>query len=1474
MIRRPEIGVVDCVVGHGLIGHDLVGYGAGSRRALALAWAQAQTNANEFTLTEIITAVSIALTIALLVFTLWKGLKRARLRPLLDVARVVLQAATAVAIPLITGVTTAAGLVLASLAIGLVLGLLQGGRLELEVDDDRLYATRSSVGFAIWGIGLVLMQGAGLANRTGLVEIGQAVTWLSIGITAGLILGRHGKVTATVQAAALRATPALVLVVALLGACVDAAEVDTTIGPDGAGAFEIALGVEPDPEESFDCEADEDSAGAYSYADNRGQGLQWCVIGFTFASLEQLADIYVSLDEGQGFITVDCLAFVDDYVVYKIAVQIEDNEEGDVVPWRVTIPGPINSSNASEVNGSTATWFLGSALGRVVLDINVGDEGDCPTEPVILRLAANADGSGVATLRVPSLATGEADNVILLDDLAAAGWPIDSSAGGSASISTRTWTSPGDLAALIAALPLLEGSEIDLVPNAASGETDFNAFIDLSFYENYWQGINPTLADPSFRLVYEPADGVLVSSGDWTNEQALAFDWTVASDGRIFNLFATTGPGGDAAVDAGGVDETPTYEGADDTSGDSTTDGNGADSTTDEGASGSGDAPAPGTPPDLTEAEAAQALLDLLDSQEVSENEALATALAGLAAAAAAGIITMAEAARVAQELAEAAARNRSERPAASADPTPSPDARPTAQAGTERTGLPPRPPGPLRQMTPEQLRQALPHMSRQELDRLVDTLQEQIDTDYGRYVPPLLDDTLDLDGIRERIANGTLTPEDLNTLVRAQDFTGTAHQASNTMDAFHAQRAATATRIGEGFVEGTMMTAKAAASTAAGPVGGALMTAAVDTVAARNLGWGRAVEIGVFHAVADLGQGKFAQAISALPGAQRISGGALSGGFSAFAQNLHDQLATNGGDIDAIDWDQANNAGLLGMGFGGAGSIDGAPPKTPTIPGRPQGFSSDLGDGFSTGRPNIPDGPGAPTSPTSAPDVATSTPRPDLDAPSPTMQADAPTTGSASPDSPPPTTQADPPTSGSTTPDSPPPTTQADPPTSGSTTPDSPPPTTQADPPTTGTTTPDATTQLDQPTTNPDATTQLDQPTTNPDATAQIDRPAGGDADAARTAQDHMSVRPEPSPNADLPPGQATNPETQQILDNLESSPRASADAGGPGRPARPSDVDHEGNVWVGGRRIGTMNSDGQLVDANGRPIRVAHDLTSGASVGYVEVDTSGLPGRPVYNSAGVEVGRVSRSGHIVNPDGSIQMHDGAPARAAIDADGSLVPYEGPDLADVRTEYDQTYSGRRVEHPNPERTPVPDLHELAPETRVPVLDRDGNPSHMVEAVPREVHFDENGQPQFVQHRFPARAQTMDDVNLPGHTNPRFDESQGQLSMPTPDNWGSTTTRTPLTGADAPASAPVVRADSSGATPTGYAATTWDAVGANADGVAVSPSGTPVVRVDAGGNFFDLSGNPVSNVAARDGRVIGFTDSGGQRWIVDDGPSS
>lgn len=152
-------------------------------------------------LTQILTTASIVLTLALLAWSLSKGLRRSRLRPVFDIVRIVVQIAVVVTIPMLTGVTTPTTMLLGAVALGGAVGFFQGQHLEVAIEGKKIFVNRSIVGFVIWGGGLILMQAAGLANRTGLVQIGQGISWLSIGIAVGLLLGRHTRVDSAIKAA-------------------------------------------------------------------------------------------------------------------------------------------------------------------------------------------------------------------------------------------------------------------------------------------------------------------------------------------------------------------------------------------------------------------------------------------------------------------------------------------------------------------------------------------------------------------------------------------------------------------------------------------------------------------------------------------------------------------------------------------------------------------------------------------------------------------------------------------------------------------------------------------------------------------------------------------------------------------------------------------------------------------------------------------------------------------------------------------------------------------------------------------------------------------------------------------------------------------------------------------------------------------------------------------------------------------------
>ena len=144
------------------------------------------TEVGGYPLARILTVASMVLTVALLLWSLSKGKRRAKVRPWFDIARALAQIAAVVAVAWFTGVSTPVCLVVGCVLLGLVIGVVQGTQLRLAVDDGKVFATRSVIGLVIWGGGLVLMQGAGLANRTGLLRLGQGISWFSIGINFGI----------------------------------------------------------------------------------------------------------------------------------------------------------------------------------------------------------------------------------------------------------------------------------------------------------------------------------------------------------------------------------------------------------------------------------------------------------------------------------------------------------------------------------------------------------------------------------------------------------------------------------------------------------------------------------------------------------------------------------------------------------------------------------------------------------------------------------------------------------------------------------------------------------------------------------------------------------------------------------------------------------------------------------------------------------------------------------------------------------------------------------------------------------------------------------------------------------------------------------------------------------------------------------------------------------------------------------------
>jgi hypothetical protein len=123
-----------------------------------------------------------------ILFLNWR--KPARVRSWLDLTRLLITAGVLTGMIVVLAVTTPVWLAGAAGVLGLVLGLGQGRGLEIESTAKGLMAKRRTLGLLATGGGVVVVQAASLLNRAGIVRIGMTLSFLSIGVTAGLIAGR------------------------------------------------------------------------------------------------------------------------------------------------------------------------------------------------------------------------------------------------------------------------------------------------------------------------------------------------------------------------------------------------------------------------------------------------------------------------------------------------------------------------------------------------------------------------------------------------------------------------------------------------------------------------------------------------------------------------------------------------------------------------------------------------------------------------------------------------------------------------------------------------------------------------------------------------------------------------------------------------------------------------------------------------------------------------------------------------------------------------------------------------------------------------------------------------------------------------------------------------------------------------------------------------------------------------------------
>lgn len=117
--------------------------------------------------------------------------RETRIRPVMEIIRIGLAAVMAIVSITLFARGAPAWAVIAALAGGGLLGFLQGRNLSLRRDGEKIMATRGVIALLAFAGGLILIQIAGLLNRTGVIQMGIALSLASAAITVGLMVGRQ-----------------------------------------------------------------------------------------------------------------------------------------------------------------------------------------------------------------------------------------------------------------------------------------------------------------------------------------------------------------------------------------------------------------------------------------------------------------------------------------------------------------------------------------------------------------------------------------------------------------------------------------------------------------------------------------------------------------------------------------------------------------------------------------------------------------------------------------------------------------------------------------------------------------------------------------------------------------------------------------------------------------------------------------------------------------------------------------------------------------------------------------------------------------------------------------------------------------------------------------------------------------------------------------------------------------------------------
>ncbi len=143
------------------------------------------------TLLRIARVMMLVVSLAGLAMALLLVRRPSRIRPAMEYLRVVFALGGAVVMMSVFSAGAPLWAVAVALAGGSALGLLQGHNLTIMASTKGLMAKRSALAIIAFAAGLLATQVAGLLNRTGVISIGLALSFLSAAMAAGLIAGRR-----------------------------------------------------------------------------------------------------------------------------------------------------------------------------------------------------------------------------------------------------------------------------------------------------------------------------------------------------------------------------------------------------------------------------------------------------------------------------------------------------------------------------------------------------------------------------------------------------------------------------------------------------------------------------------------------------------------------------------------------------------------------------------------------------------------------------------------------------------------------------------------------------------------------------------------------------------------------------------------------------------------------------------------------------------------------------------------------------------------------------------------------------------------------------------------------------------------------------------------------------------------------------------------------------------------------------------